>query len=134
MKYLLLTCLFIFSVGSLANEEDHEAHDEKEEKEAIELSEQAVKNFEIKVQKIVPVDRKAEIPVSAIVKSEDKSQIFILHEGKYEVRGINIVKRTASVVTVDSFADSEDVVISGVNYLKVVEMSHGEEGGGGHGH
>lgn len=130
MKQILFLYLIAYLVSASASEEKHDAHGE-EEKEAIELSEQAVKNFEIKVRKIVPVDRKAEIPVSAIVKSEDKSQIFILHEGKYEVREINIVKRTASMVTVDSFAESEDVVISGVNYLKVVEMSHGEEEGGG---
>lgn len=115
-------------------QKDDHGHDEKEKEEAIELSPEAVKNFGIKVEKIVSKAQKAEIPLSAIVDSKDKKQIFIFHAGKYEVRDVKIIKRSPTSVTVDSFGESEDVVTSGVNYLKVVEMSHGEEGGGGHGH
>lgn len=139
MKIFLVLLITIYSFCAFSDEHGDDAHgdhDEKEKKEeeAITLTEQAVKNFGIKVQKIVPKDQKAEIPITAVVDSEDKKQIFIVHEGKYEVRDVNVVKRTSSSVTVDSFSDPEDVVVSGVNYLKVVEMSHGEEGGGGHGH
>ena len=141
--FILFISLSYFNVQ--ADEHGHGHEHEKEEKhtsgdahegkeEAIELSPEAMKNFGIKVQKIVPKSQRAEIPLSAIVDSKDKKQIFIFHGGKYEVRDVNIIKRSPTSVTVDSFSESEDVVVSGVNFLKVVEMSHGEEGGGGHGH
>lgn len=132
MKTFLISFLIIYSIGAYSEEDNHADHNEKEE--PIELTEQAIKNFGINVQKINPINQKADIPRSAVVRSEDKNQIFILHDGKYELREINVLKSTSLVVTVDSFTEPEDVVISGVNYLKVVEMSHGEEGGGGHGH
>ena len=133
-KYLcLLIIIFLFKV--FADEHGHNDHDEGEEKEkSIELTEQAMKNFGIKLKKITPKDRRAEIPIAAMVDSEDKKQIFIFHESKYEIRNVEIVKRTSTSVIVDGFSEEEDVVVSGVSYLKVVEMSLGEEGGGGHGH
>lgn len=137
MMKLLFATLMIFSFVSYASEDHHDGEHEEEgheKNEAIELSPEATKNFGIKISKVHPSKDKAEIPISAIVNSEDKKQIFIFHEGKYEVREVDIIKKTATTVTVDNFKDSEDVVISGVNYLKVVEMSHGEEGTGGHGH
>lgn len=146
MRVLILAIsLICFNVQADVDEHGHEHGQEKEQKqkddhghdekeESIELSPEAVKNFGIKVEKIVSKAQKAEIPLSAIVDSKDKKQIFIFHAGKYEVRDVKIIKRSPTSVTVDSFGESEDVVTSGVNYLKVVEMSHGEEGGGGHGH
>ncbi len=133
MKIFIISIAMILCGNALAEGNEH-GHDAGEEKEALKLSDKATKNFGIKVQKVVPKNSKAEVPTSALVESKDKKQIFVFHEGKYEAREVRIVKRTASSVTIEPLAEAEDVVVSGVNYLKVVEMSHGEEGGGGHGH
>lgn len=138
----LFLSMFYFNVwaggehahGQERKENQESAKKHEEEDEAIELSPEAVKNFGIKVEKIVPKSQRAEIPISAVVDSKDKKQIFIFHDGKYEIRDVNIVKRSQVSVTIDSFSEPEDVVVRGVNFLKVVEMSHGEESGGGHGH
>lgn len=130
---LIMSFFVAFSPFSNA-EEKHDDHKEESEKEAVTLTPEAQKNFGIKTAKITPKNNQAEIPISALITSEDKKQIFIFHDGKYEIRDVTVIRKNASTITLSNFTEAEDVVISGVNYLKVVEMSHGEEGGGGHGH
>ena len=92
--------------------------------------------FGIKTMKFEQTKKEMELPLSALVTSKDKTQIFIKHEGKFEIKEVNISKRNGKTFFIDniSIPVSAEIVISGVNFLKVVELSHGEDGSQGHSH
>jgi hypothetical protein len=148
-KFIFWSCLLFFQSqpNLVFAEEEHEAHEQNEEHEGdahkenkkeedIVLTEEAIKNFGIKTMKFVQTKKEMELPLSALVTSKDKTQIFFKHEGKFEMKEVNVSKRNGKTFFIDniSIPVSAEIVISGVNFLKVVELSHGEDGSQGHSH
>lgn len=128
MRRIILLSLLSVCSFSLASE------DHADEKEAVELTQEAKKNFGITTTTVKPVNGRAQIPLSALINSQDKKQIFVFHNDKYESREVNVLKKDRERVTIDGLTESIELVVTGVNHLKIVELSHNEEGGGGHGH
>lgn len=154
MKKVIFLCCFVFFQSQpnlVFAEEEHGAHEQDDEDgheehegdahkenkdEDIVLSEEAIKNFGIKTIKFEQTKKEMELPLSALVTSKDKTQIFFKHEGKFEVKEVKVSKRNEKTFFVGNFSipTSAEIVISGVNFLKVVELSHGEDGSQGHSH
>lgn len=130
---LILITMFLFSMAAFGSG-DHDSNNDKKTEKII-LSQEAKKNFRIKTEKFKIINGQLEVPNSAIVTSQDKKQVFVLHNEKYESKDVYVVLKNMNSQVIRGVSGTEiEVVVSGVNYLKVVEMSHNEEGGGGHGH
>lgn len=128
--FLNLFC-FTISLNAEPKPADHKAQHEKE----FTLTDEATRNFGIKFVKVSTVNGKTEVPLSAMVTSKDKKQIFLKHSGKFEVKDIHVVRRTDKLfITDDPIPEGAEVVVSGVNFLKVVEMSKDEDSSENHSH
>lgn len=130
-----------------SNHADHEGEEHSEDsentssgkikkEEDIVLSEAAIKNFAIKTMKFNLNQNEIELPISALVTSKDKTQIFFKHDGKFEIVDVKIKSKNGKTFFIEniSFPINAEIVFSGVNFLKVVELSHGEDGSQGHSH
>lgn len=146
---------FTFAAGKNHDEEIHEEgnhtdHNDDEssgieqgesgtknhKEDGIILSKEAIKNFGIESMEFDLSQSKIELPLAALVTSKDKTQIFFKHEGKFEIVDVTVVSKNDKLFFIEkiSIPTSAEVVISGVNFLKIVELSHGEDGSQGHSH
>lgn len=130
---------------------DKENHDEHEEENSavgpekgitefhpekgLRLSPEAIKNFGITIENVVPSKIGIEIPSKALLESQAQKYVYVESSGLLRRVPIEIVKRVADTVVVNSrvLSPKDKVVTSGVPFLRAAELDV-TTGGGSHGH
>lgn len=145
MKFLTLIPLLILTVflnSSLAEEGEEGPANvgpdkgilEVNERLGFKLSPEALKNFEIKSLKLKG-DGPWEIPQSAIVTSGEETNLFRLRSGYFKRIDFETIRSTtgkSSTVDSDDLREGDEVVVVGIGFLRVAEISL--SGGLDHGH
>jgi len=132
--------------------EDHESkegenHDEEAENpsigkekgilakgsEGFQLSPEAIKSFELRMQEIN--NSKQLLPLLALVKVQENQFIFRVREGWIKKIPVKIISKNKETIVVDlvSFKPGDKVVVKGASFLRVTELTS-EEGPQGHSH
>jgi len=108
---------------------------EANEASGIKLASSAEKNFEIKRIK-VPANGVVEIPKKAIVTAVSEVNIVRYRNGFYKRVDFEEIKRTPTTVTIRSndLKSTDEVVVQGLGFLRVAEISAFGGESEGHGH
>ncbi len=101
---------------------------EASERKGIKISPEALKNFEIKTIKLKG-DGPWSIPKSAILYSGEEINLFRLRDGFF--KRIDFQK-THNLVDSDDMRENDEIVISGLGFLRTAELA--AFGGAEHGH
>lgn len=138
-KCLVFTLLLLtpqaFAEGE-HQEEDH-AHEEgrehTKESEGFKLSPQAVKNFDLKTLKLVGHGPWT-VPANAVVHSGEETNLFRLRDGNFKSIDFKLIKKSDSNLIVGSkdMQEGDEIVVSGLGFLKIAELA--AFGGVAHGH
>lgn len=102
---------------------------EASEKKGIKLSPEALKNFEIKTLKLTG-DGPWSIPKSAILYSGEEINLFRLRDGFF--KRIDFQTLNNGQVDSDDMRENDEIVISGLGFLRTAELA--AFGGVEHGH
>lgn len=97
------------------------------------LSPEALKNFEIKTLKLTG-DGPWPVLTSAIVHSGEETNLMRLRSGFFKSIDFQVIRKTPSgpVVDSDDMREGDEIVISGLGFLKISELA--AFGGVAHGH
>ncbi len=142
--------ILIFSVAKLsyaqsvdkhddAQEHDEHAHEEKPENsnvgpkrgiaaasehDGIRLTPEAVNSFEIKTIQVVNPDQLT-IPKTAVVKSAEERNVFRVRKGFYKRIDFETLKKTDVDLIVSSkeLLAGDEIVIQGMGYLRIAELT-----------
>ncbi len=131
MKKLILVVSLIFSFNFL--EALGEANGyvrlnkgilEASESEGIKLSPEAIRNFEIKTHKIIS-DGPWLLPNSARFYSAEEINLYRLRDGFFKRIDFKELKRTSNLMVVGSkdIKVGDEIVIFGLGYLRIAELS-----------
>lgn len=131
------------------SKEEHSGHGEEEEgggnvgpekgiieaspAKGFKLSPEALKNFEIKTVKLAG-DGPWPVLTSAIVHSGEETNLMRLRSGFFKSIDFQVIRQTPSgpVVESDDMREGDEIVVSGLGFLKISELA--AFGGVAHGH
>lgn len=101
----------------------------------IKLSPEAVKNFEIKTQKLAGSGPWT-LPISARFQSGEETNLFRLRNGFFKRVDFTQVKRDAQkfVASSKELKDGDEIVVGGVGYLRIAEVAAFGGNAEGHSH
>lgn len=107
-----------------------------DEHDGIKLSVEATKNFAMKTQKLTSGVQIWEVPSTAILVSGEEVNVYRLRDGFYKRVDFETVSKTAGKFKIKSkdLKGGDDVVISGLGFLRAAELSAFSSGDEGHGH
>ncbi len=103
------------------------------ERNGFKLSPEALKNFDLKFQKL-DSDGPWVIPKSALVHSGEETNLFRKRKDFFRRIDFQIIKSNRNELTVDSddLREGDEVVLVGLGFLRIAELA--ATGGVGHGH
>lgn len=107
-----------------------------DEHEGFSLSPEALKNFEIRTGSTPIQKLEIGLPTSAIVKSLRDTSVFIKVGNKFRPFSVDVTNYTkdTTLVRLKSLPSGALVVLTGVNFLKTIQLSLEEDPSEGHGH
>lgn len=130
-----------------SHSEDEKGHEEEEvgnigpdkgitevsERNGFKLSPEARRNFELKTQKLVG-DGPWSIPRSARLYSSEEVNLFRLRAGFFKRIDFQTLRSTQSELVVDSddMREGDEIILSGLGFLRIAELA--ATGGVAHGH
>ena len=135
-KFLILTTILTASTAYSGGDHGHTGASigpdkgilEASERKGIKISPEALKNFGIKTLKLTG-DGPWSIPKSAILQSGEEINLFRLRDGFF--KRIDF-QTTNNLVDSDDMRENDEIVISGLGYLRTAELA--AFGGAEHGH
>lgn len=97
---------------------------EASEKMGIKLSPEAIKNFGLKTLK-VSAEKSISILKSAIVMTGEEKNLYRLREGSYKRIDFEVLKTQGTQLTVksSSLQAGDEIVISGIGFLRIAEVA-----------
>lgn len=103
------------------------------ERNGFKLSPEALKNFELKTHKLLG-DGPWSIPKSARLYSSEEVNLFRLRSGFFKRIDFQIIRLTQTEIVVDSddMREGDEIVLSGLGFLRIAELA--ATGGVSHGH
>jgi len=107
-----------------------------DEHEGFSLSPEALKNFEISTESTPIQKLEISLPTSAIVRSLRDTSVFIKVGNKFRPFNVDVASYTkdTTLVKLKSLPNGAVVVLTGVNFLKTIQLSLEEDPSQGHGH
>lgn len=148
MRKLFLIAIGIFMVlkpfSSMAGEDEAAAPSvgpdkgitSADEHEGIKLSNEAIKNFAMQTLKLSSSAQLWEIPSSAVLVSGEEVNIYRLRDGFYKRVDFEIVSKSSGKMKIKSkdLKGGDEVVFTGLGFLRAAELSAFSSGDEGHGH
>ncbi|MBS1970345.1 MAG: hypothetical protein JSU04_08550 [Bdellovibrionales bacterium] len=148
MKKIILAALgilFLFQPHlSLADEEEavspavgpDKGITAADEHDGIKLSSEAIKNFALQTLKLSSNPSEWEIPSKAILVSGEEVNIYRLRDGFYKRIDFTTVSKSAGKLKIKSkeLKVGDEIVTSGLGFLRAAELSAFSSGEEGHGH
>lgn len=103
------------------------------ERRGFKLSSEALKNFDLKFLKLTG-DGPWKLPKSVILYSAEETNLFRKRNGYFKRIDFQTISSTQNDLTVDSddLREDDEVVISGLGFLRIAELA--ATGGVSHGH
>ncbi len=129
-------------------EEGHEDHEEENskigpekgilevnEESGFKLSPEALKNFEIKTQKLSS-QGPWELPLSARLLSQEEVNLFRVREGFFKRIDFNLLSKSQTTMKITSadLKDGDEIVINGIGFLRIAEITASGGAPEGHSH
>lgn len=107
-----------------------------DEHDGIKLSAEAVKNFALQTLKLKSGASEWEVPSKAIFVSGEEVNVYRLRDGFYKRVDFDTVSKIQGKVKIKSkeLKGGDEVVISGLGFLRAAELSAFSSGEEGHGH
>ncbi|MGE4108233.1 MAG: hypothetical protein AB7F66_13545 [Bacteriovoracia bacterium] len=138
MVFLICAVLVLGAHAAEENEEGGSIGPDKgiveaSESKGFKLSPEALKNFDLKTQKLNG-DGPWTISKSAIVHSGEETNLFRVRSGFFKRIDFQVVKKADASLTVDSddLREGDEIVLAGTGFLRVSELA--AFGGVAHGH
>lgn len=97
---------------------------ESHEESGFKLSPEALKNFEIKTQKLSS-QGPWELPLSARLLSQEEINLFRVREGFFKRIDFSLLSKTQSVMKITSseLKEGDEVVVNGIGFLRIAEIT-----------
>lgn len=109
------------------------AHASEDSDAGFQLSAEAFKNFDLKLQKLLGKGPWS-VPKSAVVRSAEEVNLFRMRDGFFKRIDFREVKKSGSMLTVatEDLREGDQIVVSGLGFLRIAELA--ATGGAAHGH
>lgn len=129
LRLLLLIALFTTPAWS----DDGKGIVEADPQRGFKLSPEALKNFAVTTVRLVGKGP-WKLPVSAVVTSGEETNVVLLREEFFKSLDFIISKREGLSIWITSelLREGDEIVVTGLGYLKIVEIA--ASGGAVHGH
>lgn len=97
---------------------------EASEKNGFKLSPEAIKNFDLKYQKLTG-DGPWILPKNSIVYSGKEINLYRLRNGFFKRIDFETIKKTSSDITADSddMREGDEIILVGIGFLRIAELA-----------
>jgi hypothetical protein len=139
MNYLkMMTVLLFLSVSFssvFASEDHHDEEQEHEENNGIQLSAEAIKNFDLK-SLVLTSSGPWDIPNSAVLNSLEEVNVYRLRNGFYKRIDFKLISKAGTSIKIrsDDLIKGDAIVIQGVGFLRTAEITASGGAPEGHSH
>lgn len=134
MKFLIILNLIVF--GFFASTSDDHEHGHESEKKEFEISKEAVEFLKIETGKIKKESGRFKIPKKSLVYFQNKTGIYVKENHHFkliEVVSFQLQGQFAFVQS-EELSDGDEVVVSGVSFVRIAHLEATGQGGQGHAH
>lgn len=134
----MIKYLFLILISSVALASEEHRHDEEtpasvgadkgileaSEKKGFKLSPEALKNFDLKMQKLSG-DGPWTVSKSARVLSGEEVNLYRVRAGFFKRIDFEVIKKTETHLTVDSddLRENDEIVLQGMGFLRIAELA-----------